>query len=383
MKYFIPTYQEAVNMTAGTEDLFYSSETIIDGYKIVTFNYRLAQYNDFINPPGGVENAFEMRGLTFVFNLDGTLYKKYLLLDKFFNLNQVPSTLYSEVKDLEIDNIYSKEDGSVISFIKLPNGRISAKTKMSFEADQALGANLVYSENSKLKSFIDFTLNNDITAIFEYVAPDNRVVLKYYERDLILLRLRDNNTGEYLNLGDFYDKLEGISVADKINYTLGELINLAKTETDIEGWVVQFIGGKMIKIKTEWYFSLHHLITEDIHRENLLIGHILDENIDDILSKIDLNDTSTIDRINYITEVVQKWIKLKILSVNETYLIYEKLGRKEFGKNYSKNPDFTFVMAKVSNKDVYEKIIEYLKKVTYRLESARTWLEKAEKLNYK
>jgi T4 RnlA family RNA ligase len=379
MKYFLPTYQEAVKMTGGTEDLFYFSETIIDGYKIVTFNYRLAQYNDFINPPGGVENGFEMRGLTFVFNLDGTLYKRYLLLDKFFNLNQVPSTLYGEVKDLEIDNVYSKEDGSVISFVRLPNDKVLAKTKMSFDSDQAVGANLVYSENSKLKSFIDWTLDNDITAIFEYVAPDNRVVLKYYERDLILLRLRDNNTGKYLNLDDFSDRLDGINLAKKFNYTLDELIEMAKVEKDIEGWVVQFVGGKMIKIKTEWYFCVHHLITEDIHRENLLIGHILDENIDDILSKIDLNDTYTIYRINYITEVVQKWIKLKMLSVNNTYLIYEKLGRKEFAKNYSKNSDFPFVIYKINKRDVYLKIVEYLKKVTYRLESARTWLEKAEK----
>jgi len=245
MNYFIPTYNEAVRMTGGTEDLFYSSETIIDGYKIVVFNYRLAQYNDFINPPGDVRNAFEMRGLTYVFNTDGTLYERYLLLDKFFNLNQVPSTLYSEVKDLKINNIYSKEDGSVITFIKLPNGKVIAKTKMSFEADQAKGANLVYSENNKLENFINWTLENDITAIFEYVAPDNRIVLKYYERDLILLRLRDNKTGEYLNLDDFKEKLEGIKLASKYEFTLNELIELAKSESDVEGWVVQFEGGKM------------------------------------------------------------------------------------------------------------------------------------------
>jgi T4 RnlA family RNA ligase len=379
MKYFIPTYQEAVKMTGGTEDLFYSSETIIDGYKIVTFNYRLAQYKDFINPVGGIENAFEMRGITFVLYPDGTLYKRFLLLNKFFNLNQVDETLYNNVKDLKIKNVYIKEDGSVVSFIRLPNGRVLAKSKMSFDNDQADVSNQIYNSNSNIKKFVNWTLDNDITAIFEYVAPDNRVVLKYYERDLILLRLRDNNTGEYLDLDDFSDKLEGISVAKKINHVLDELIDLAKTEKDIEGWVVQFVSGKMIKIKTEWYHSLHHLIMEDIHRENILIGHILDGNIDDILSKIDLNDTSTIDRINHITEVAQKWIKLKILSINKTYLIYEKLGRKEFGKNYSKNPDFQFVMDKVDDKDVYLKIIEYLKKVTYRLESARTWLEKAEK----
>lgn len=377
MNYFLPTYDDAVKMTGGTEDLFYSSEFIVDGYKTVVFNYRLAQYNDFINPPGA-KNAFEMRGITYVFNLDGSLYKRYLLLDKFFNLNQVPSTLYSEVKDLKIDNLYLKEDGSVITFIKLPNGRILPKTKMSFESDQAKGADLVYTNNEKIKDFVNWTLDNDIVAVFEYVAPDNRVVLKYNDRDLILLRMRDNKTGEYLKIEDYKDKLIGITIAVNKNYELDELIELAKTETDIEGWVVQFVGGKMIKIKTEWYFTLHGL-SEDIHRENLLIGHILDENIDDILSKIDINDKITIDRINDISLIVQSWIKNKMIEVNKTYLLYEKMGRKDFAISYSRHPDFIFVMTKVNGRDVYQKIIEYLKKVTYRLESARSWLDKVEK----
>lgn len=377
MNYFLPTYDDAVKMTGGTEDLFYSSEFIVDGYKTVVFNYRLAQYNDFINPPGA-KNAFEMRGITYVFNLDGSLYKRYLLLDKFFNLNQVPSTLYSEVKDLKIDNLYLKEDGSVITFIKLPNGRILPKTKMSFESDQAKGAKLVYTNNEKIKDFVNWTLDNDIVAVFEYVAPDNRVVLKYNDRDLILLRMRDNKTGEYLKIEDYKDKLIGITIAVNKNYELDELIELAKTETDIEGWVVQFVGGKMIKIKTEWYFTLHGL-SEDIHRENLLIGHILDENIDDILSKIDINDKITIDRINDISLIVQSWIKNKMIEVNKTYLLYEKMGRKDFAISYSRHPDFIFVMTKVNGRDVYQKIIEYLKKVTYRLESARSWLDKVEK----
>jgi hypothetical protein len=66
-------------------------------------------------------------------------------------------------------------------------------------------------------------------------------------------------------------------------------------------------------------------------------------------------------------------------SINNTYLIYEKLSRKEFALSYRKDKDFPFVMAKVNGRDLYGELVKYLKKVTYRLESARSWLESAEK----
>jgi hypothetical protein len=58
----------------------------------------------------------EMRGITYVFNTDGSLFNRHILLDKFFNLNQVASSVYSVVKDFKIKSIYN-EDGSVASFV--------------------------------------------------------------------------------------------------------------------------------------------------------------------------------------------------------------------------------------------------------------------------
>jgi hypothetical protein len=39
----------------------------------------------------------------------------------------------------------------------------------------------------------------------------NRIVLRYLQEELILLRMRDNKTGEYLD--DYLDKIGSIKVA--------------------------------------------------------------------------------------------------------------------------------------------------------------------------
>jgi hypothetical protein len=46
---------------------------------------------------------------------------------------------------------------------------------------------------------------------FEYVSPMNRIVLRYLQEELILLRMRE--TGEYLDLNDYLDKIGSIKVA--------------------------------------------------------------------------------------------------------------------------------------------------------------------------
>ena len=121
------------------ESPFYETKIEIDKYKVSIFNYRLAQHNDFLQPlkDNSDKDALELRGITFIFNDDGSLFKRYILLEKFFNLNQVSTSMYSIVKNYKIKNINNKEDGSLVTFIKLPNGKVLGKTKMSFDNDQS------------------------------------------------------------------------------------------------------------------------------------------------------------------------------------------------------------------------------------------------------
>lgn len=364
------TYNEALDLVNLPNSPFYESKYSVDGYNISTFNYRLASWSDF-NAPG----AKEMRGLTFVFNADGSLFKRYLLLEKFFNLNQVPDTMYSEVKNLKIRSIANKEDGSIASFIKLPNGRVLGKSKMSVATDQAVGITRVYSRNESVKRLVDWSFDNDITAVFEYVAPSNRIVLRYDTEDLILLRLRNNLTGELLDLNDYLDVIGDVKIAPFENgYTLDELIELASYVENKEGWIVEFENGLLMKIKTAFYFRLHGLFTEDLNRENIIIDYILKDEIDDVLSKIP-DDTDTIVRIDNIVEKVRYALDKKSKEIDNLYDKYLSINnRKEFAILYNKNENFGYVMSMLNGKNSYELAKDYLSKKTNKLLSAREWL---------
>jgi RNA ligase len=188
MKFYLPTYEECVHLVQVKTDLiFYETKFEIEGYQVSVFNYRLPQYSDFYD----VFDAREIRGISFVFD-QGKVWKRYLMLHKFWNLNQVTESQYSVLKDKKIKTIHNKEDGSMISFIALPNGKIVAKTRMGFDNPQTQAAMTLYNARPELQKFVTTCLQQDLMPIFEYVSFQNKIVLNYDKSDIILLRLRDN-----------------------------------------------------------------------------------------------------------------------------------------------------------------------------------------------
>ena len=375
--YYIPSYEECREMCDNNDNLiFYESKHVLDGYDISIFNYRLASYNNFVSP---IETkpqvkAFEMRGLSFVFNKDSSLFKRYLLLDKFFNMDQTPCSLYSIIKDFKIKNVYVKEDGSVASFIMLPNGKVVAKSKASFDSDQAKEIQKIYDSNKKLQKFVTWCLNNDINPVFEYVSPRNRIVIPYKYTDLVLLRVRDNNTGEYLDINEYIDHLNGITLAVPENdKSLDGLIELKSVVKDIEGWVIQFENGKMIKVKGDHYCSLHGLLTDSLNRENDIIELILDEKIDDVLAQIPEDDLRRQD-IDAISKIISDEM-ISMSNKTDELLLKYKGDRKTFAIANIKDPYFNFAIGVVNGKDKSEMIKLEIKKHTKHLMDARKWLD--------
>ena len=413
----IPTYEQALELCSVPDSPFYESKMEVDGYPVSVFNYRLAQYKDFAYPiPEKPElKGYEMRGLTFVFNEDGSLFNRYVLLEKFFNLNQVPESLYSVVKNYKIKFINNKEDGSIASFVKLPNGKIVGKSKMGFDNDQADGINKVYKTNKEVKSLVDWALNNNIVPIFEYVAPNNRIVLRYPSEELILLRLRDNVTGKHIDIRNHLDKVGSVRVApfeDDVR-DLDHLVELTATQVDKEGSIVtcEDEHGRdfFFKLKTPWYCERHGLLTEDLYREHIIIGYILDDKIDDILGQIPEDEKEAHIRINKIITIVKKAISDKVSEIEKAYDQFVKSGisKKDYAINQRKNnPNFGFVMNMVKSDDLrkmskeeildiydnmedYEKALQrcepyemakmWLRDLTKRLNLSREWLQTKDK----
>jgi len=372
--YFIPTYEECRKICDANDNfIFFESKHNIMGYDVSIFSYRLASYSHFTNPvPDCDIKAFEMRGLTFVFNKDGSLYNRYLLLDKFFNIDQTPCSMYSVVRNFKIKSIYNKEDGSVASFIKLPNGKVIGKSKASFESDQAIEIQKIYDEDDHINKFVNWSLDNDIVPIFEYVSPNNRIVIPYSNSGLVLLRLRNNTTGSYLDINKYSNRYDGISVALEHDHTLEDLIELKKVIEDKEGWVVQFENGKMAKVKTDWYIDRHRLYTEDINKENTLISMILNETIDDVISQID--DVKK-NEIESISNKINKYIKSISDEVDEILLSYDG-SKKNFAISNNKNKLFSIAIGIINGRNKIDMIKSKILSDTKNLVAARKWLSK-------
>ena len=384
MNYFIPTYEQAVKICNEHDGFnFFETKHIIDGYNISIFSYRLCSPELFFNP---IENeteitAFELRGLTFVWNKDGSLYKRFLLMNKFFNLNQCDDSSYFNLKDEKIKEITYKEDGSILSFIELPNGKIIAKTKASFEADQAARAQELFDNSINIQKIIKWGIKNDIIVIMEFVSPSNRVVLKYDKTDLVVIKLRNNLTGEYISVGDLPSEItEGNTLVKTFSgLTLDELMSKCETDSGYEGYVVTFESGKMIKLKLLEYCALHNLHTEDLHREDSIIYLIINEQIDDIICQLEDGDerkTMVFDLV----EVVNHYINRNYKETSELLKLY-KGSSKEFFMENTKSPFIRYAMSVVNHgNDLLTVIKDRILKDTYFLFNARKWIDNEKKL---
>lgn len=385
MKNCLLTYDESQEIVnANAEMCFFETKHNMYGYDISIFLYKLAWYDNFSNPLLNKPHitANEMRGTTFVFSEDGSLFKRYLMLPKFWNINQIEEVQYNNIKDLKIKQVQTKEDGSLIRFIKLPNGKIIPKTKGSFSAPEQLElVEEILATNGNIIKLVEHSLDNDIALFFELVSFKNKIVLDYANTDLILLKARCEKTGDYIDIEQF-DNF-GVKKAPKHDLSLDDILALVPTAVGIEGWCIQFIkdDGEIVecKIKTEWYRNMHKLLTQSLERENDIIKMILNETIDDLISEVPIDQVEKLNFVNNIINKINNYLSKTYHDVNEFYRIHciEECNsdKKEFSLKYLKHPLFSFSTALLNNKDLLERIKKQLLKDTYRYKKAKQFIE--------
>ena len=384
MEFKIPTRDECKNLVENSE-AFYMAERFIEGQKVEIYDYRLASISDFFPEDGS--NWTELRGLCFVNDFEYDTWETNILMNKFFNVGQTIGWMYEDIKNKKIIELANKEDGSIISFVKFKNGKIRAKSKTSFESDQARMAQEVFDNNVYMQKEVNRMLDDGETPIFELVGPENQIVLEYQNTELILLQIRDYD-GHYFGKKTLIEKasIMNVNVAESFPESMMNLDDLLTRkeidQSDIEGWVVTFEDGQMAKIKTDKYLSLHGLIGPDAFRENLLIKTILDGNIDDVISALVPGEKK--DKIVTLTEKVEhkfnhlvvEFKKLRGSYYNEFYE-----NRKDFALKHSKNPLFSYVMKSLNTpfrdveKTAEESVKTYIEKKCNSLSNAKEWVE--------
>lgn len=232
---------------------------------------------------------------------------------KFFNYKQYtpetkPEYLTDEFVNYHCDynpevesyDVLEKLDGSMIAVSSYNGELLFSSTRkpnstFSDKAKEWVKNNLT---DEKINNMIS-EVENGATLIFEYIGPENKIVVNYDREELVL-------TGAVVMHGGYlmtylYESLVKVAndigvrvvrlLGNQSDYTPNKLLEIGKEEKGIEGFVLRFgTSGKQIKIKTEEYIEKHRSATlffGDVNTrfKNLMIIQMIeDETFDDVMA---------------------------------------------------------------------------------------------------
>ena len=338
----------------------------------------MVAYNDTFQMEDDVEMGAirrECRGL--IFDKKGNLISRPF--HKFFNVGEKEETSPNEINLSDEHHILEKCDGSMIRFLQ-NDDYVFAATKMGTtdiakDVDVWVGN---HQNGVEMYAFIWNSLMNNTTAIFEWVSPDNKIVVNYNEPNLILTAIRDNFTGEYIQLPTNcpFDVVKSYgSVSDIVNY-----IDKVRNQTGREGDVIRFKSGHMVKIKSDWYVRIHK--TKDmVSLDKNIIDLIVNEEIDDvkpIVDEVDLKRIENLEKVFHegLFNTIGRLDGLAMIA-KTVYSADRKKIALEMMPNLRFKNDSPFIFKLLERTDTYNLVLDYCKKnisTTQKCNDLMEWL---------
>lgn len=348
----------------------------IEGFKISLFDYIVSVYDLFKSPfPGSLIDGYELRGLTFIHLPDGS-HMRYLMMKKFFNFNENEELSLIDFSDKKIISVTEKLDGSLIRFIRLPNGKVLAKTIGGFTNSQSKMANKVYEEDLSFQGFINESLDKGLACFFELTSPQNRIVLPYSKTELTLIQIRKEDTGEYVSLFNGLPQKYGVSQVKEIPATVEELTSRQLSDTNVEGWIVLFEDAAnhqfILKFKTAWYFNSHKALDEAT-RENHVIGWICSDKIDDMMTQI--TSEEVLDKVLHIQKTVNNYLLDGLVKLKKYMALFDGDKKAFYLKYFQEGKEYVPLAMKLKDsgkddKELMKVLKEDLAKKTATLNKA-------------
>ncbi|QPI18022.1 RNA ligase [Pectobacterium phage POP12] len=362
-------YKNLMKLSEDSEMFFKVDQCTPMQTKVRIFSYRLGSYIDWVKP-----DAIESRGIMFEMVDDEPVNLLSRPMEKFFNYSEVKA--WQKIHDCpiligDVLDVLVKEDGSLVSTF-MDGGYVALKSKGSTTSDQAYEAtSLMYSP--EYANTYEFARNRmaelakqGYTCNLEYVAPTNRIVVGYESPKLILLNIRNNDTGEYVDYADiFADKdLRGILVKrEPVEITdLDEFAEYVYGLEGFEGYVVKTTKG-CVKIKTNWYVNLHR--TKDTLGNNKDLFMAISESQSDDLKQLFLDDPVALKKIIQVEDKFISSLNDLISTSNEFIKTNKDKSRKDFaialGKNQSNAIIFGAVMNWYTSRDIDAMVKDIIK----------------------
>ena len=262
-----------------------------EDYTVINYIVAMADSFDMTGPDdlGGAIRR-ECRGI--IFDRDGVIMSRPF--HKFFNVNERAET-QTHVLDMSQPHIImEKMDGSMIRPI-LVDGYLRLATKMgvtnvAMDAEAWLAK---HTHTEELKKWMRVMLDANATPIFEWISPFNQIVLAYEEADLVLLALRHNETGEYIDIRSTDAPFTLVPEYGSLEGNLGDYVARQREAKEREGDIIRFMDGHMLKVKNDWYVRIHKTI-ERVQFDRNIVDLIINEELDDQIPKL---PQAQVDRI--------------------------------------------------------------------------------------
>lgn len=253
----------------------------------VAIDYAVAFPDTFEDP-----RRAELRGMKFYPDTGEVMARP---LHKFFNVGEKEHT-QPHLLDFDAEHIImDKLDGSMIHPALLRDGSVRFMTRMGV-TDVARKAERHLTP--ELCEHLLTALLANYTPIFEFTAPDNRIVVRYPVSGLTLLAMRDNLTGAYAPRDVLQARAErwGLPLVRTWERpaSASALIETVRALKGAEGVVIRFGCGLWVKIKGDEY-ALMHKAKDSITREKNVLATILDGLADDLRPLLAPEDRAQLD----------------------------------------------------------------------------------------
>lgn len=255
-----------------------------DGYTVIDYHFALP--DTFDNP-----YRLECRGLKF--GPDGRILARPF--QKFFNVGEKPGATAENLDLSQQHIVMEKMDGSMIH-PAIVDGKVVFMTRMG-RTDVARKAERHLTRGVAEQCRIN--LEAGWTPIFEFTAPDNRIVIQYPESRLTLLALRSTIHGYYswhatAEIAARNMNVNAVSIHEMSDDPKLFLAH-ARSVVGLEGFVIRFADGFMVKAKGEDYV-LKHRAKESVLQEKNVLALIVRDELDDVLPLLDPIDRANVER---------------------------------------------------------------------------------------
>ena len=318
-----------------------------EGYTVINYNVMMADtfppVNEIIEDDGNPTSSMgiavanwdsikaairrECRGIIFDSETGDIIRRPF---HKFFNVNEREET-QDHVVDLSRPHaILEKLDGSMIAPF-IVDGELIFGTKMG-ATDVAKPVSEFVGRNPEYIKFAVEAIDNGWTPIFEWCSRKQRIVLDYFDDQLVLTGLRNMNTGVYALHGN----LEAIGLAYAIPVVrafepqtdMKAFLEYVRDLEDLEGFVVRFDDGHCVKVKSHWYLQIHKA-KEAILQDRNIVELILEEHLDDVKAHLPAEDR---DRLTQFESDIN--IRIGIMAQEVLDVLYDidenNIDRKTF-----------------------------------------------------